>query len=98
MQGTLPEARTEHDISLRALAALIGVSHATVISRLRGNTQWTLTEARTIAAHLQSLDPTLTLDDLFGLEPLPPSPDLPQLSDEPIDSGDSEPQLAEVTG
>lgn len=96
MNGTLPTTREDMGVSLRHLAEIAGCTSPAILNKLRGDSPWWLHEAHSITAYLQTFDPTVSLDDLFGLEPLPPSPDLPQLSDEPVDPGDSEPQMVEV--
>ena len=98
MRGTLPKKRLELGISLSQLAAAAKVSKATIISRLRGDTEWPINQANSVLMFLLPLDPRLTLESLFGLKPLPPLPNVGQVSEKPVDSGDGEPQLAEVGG
>ena len=78
------------------LARGIRLDPADLNRKIHLKRRWYKDECDAVLAFLLPLDPSLTLETLFPLEPLPPSPDVCKLSDKPVDAGRGEPQLAEV--
>lgn len=86
--------RRQHGVSLRALGRVVDKSAASVLAKLNGRSPWKLAEAHAITDYFQrEHDPSLTMEDLFGLTPLPPLPQPVELGKEP---GDPSNQAVEV--
>ncbi len=64
MNNNLRQIMKEKNITVRALSRILGISEASVQNKMRGVSDWTLTEAETI----MELFPQYTLSWLFKRE------------------------------
>lgn len=57
----------KHGITVRKMAAIVGISANSMSAKLNGKVDFTLTEARKIINHFKSLGEKHTIESLFGL-------------------------------